>query len=244
MRQMIAFALCVISVFTSAVAAGGDVTTNPSRLVLSNNIRAGEISVHNSGTHTLSIHSSWTGIRQDGDGVLHPVPQPHAPDKTFGLHKWPQDFTLKPGETRPIVLVLDPKTAILEEQRTHLRIDADRENGRGPRWGVTLPIFMRPDGLAMRAKIVDVRWASENSVLVHLIRKDGSTPYGKIQITDTAGTTLGELGNISLYANDQVVRYEIQIDNPVTTEITVRYIGAGEFENQVFDSKSLSGNTY
>ncbi len=238
MRYVTAIVLCLTVILTSATASFGDVTTNPSRVVLSEAVRAGEVQVHNSGRHSLNIVASWADIRQGGDGVLHPVPHPPAPDE-FGLHMWPTAFTLKPGETRPVFVVLDPKTNVGTEQRIHLRLDADQQNGKGPRWGMSMPVFVRPDGLVNTTRIENVRWASPQSVFVSLFRTNGITPYGKLTMTDDRGKELGALGNITLYANQKIVRYEIPLEAMPQGNITVRYLGSGEFSNQVFDDASL-----
>jgi hypothetical protein len=235
MRYLSKIALCLAVILMLGGVARADVTTNPSRLVISENARAGEVRVHNSGRHTLRIETGWSAIIQAADGVLHPVPQ-GAPDAlTQDLHLWPDTFTLKPGESRDVYLVLDPKSVLEGERQVHLRINADRVNGKGPRWGLTLPVFIRAPGLGVSARIIDVRPASKQSIFVLLRREEGLTPYGKLVVTDGRGNILGELGNITLYAQDRDIRYEIPLDTLPSGAAFVSYIGSGEFENQVFD---------
>ncbi len=235
MRYLAKIALCLAVLFGTAMASFADVTTNPSRLVLNNETRAGQIDVHNSGHHTLRIESGWTDIAQGEDGVLHPVPQGPAPDTTKGLHLWPQNFTLKPDETRAVYVVFDPEAQVSKEQRVHMRINADRVNGKGPRWGLTLPVFVRPQNLPVTAEITNVSWAGPQSLFVSLYRKGGASPYGRLAVSDDNGTIIGELGNVSLYVNGRAVRYEIPLETLPTGGGFVSYLGSGEFTNQVFD---------
>ncbi len=239
MRHFAGITLCLAVLFMFANIAFADVTTSPSRLVLNNETRAGQIDVHNSGGHSLTIETGWTTIAQGEDGVLHPVPQGPAADMTNGLHLWPQNFTLKPGETRAVYVVFDPKTPVETEQRVHMRIDADRISGKGPRWGLTLPVFIRPANLTVTTEITDVRWASPQSLLVSLYRQGGATPYGTLGVTDNNGQILGALGNVTLYAHGRVIRYEIPLDAMPDGSGFVTYLGSGEYTNQTFDRISF-----
>jgi len=240
MRHFARFTLCLTALLGFACASYADITTDPSRLVLTEQTRAGEVTVHNSGGHTLRIGVKWSDIAQGPDGVLHPVPEGAAASASRGLHLWPQKFTLKPDETRPVYVVLDPKSNIEGERGVHIRIDADRANGKGPRWGVTLPVFVREAGLAITAQIADVRWAGAQSLMVTLYRDGGATPYGQLVVTNDRGEILGELGNITLYADKHNIQYEIPLERPLEGTAYVTYLGAGEFDNQTFDVRQIN----
>ncbi len=239
MRYFTGFTLCLAAVLLFARTGLTDVTTNPSRLVLTQEVRAGEIQVHNSGHHTLTISTGWTAIAQGNDGLLYPAPYGPATVPIAGLQMWPNAFTLKPDETRAVYVVLPPENPIKSEQLTHIRIDADRVNGKGPRWGLSLPVFVRAKYMPMTVQITEVRRAGPQSVFVTLFRHGGATPYGKLVISDERGRTLGELGNITLYADKQDVRYEIPLEHSTPGTSFISYLGSGEFENQVFDIQEI-----
>ncbi|PHS21706.1 MAG: hypothetical protein COA84_15350 [Robiginitomaculum sp.] len=239
MRYFTGFTLCLAALLVFATPLRADITTNPSRMVLGENDRAGEVKIHNSGGHTLRIETGWTAIAQGPDGVLHPIPQGAAPNDTKGLHLWPQVFTLKPGDTRAVYVVLDPKSQVEDERHVHIRIDADRVNGKGPRWGLTLPVFVREAAMPVSAQITEARWAGAQSLMVSLYREDGATPYGRLIASNDRGEILGELGNITLYADRQTIQYKIPLERLPEGAVIISYLGSGEFENQVFDTLQM-----
>ncbi len=240
MRHFARFTLCLTALLGFVCVSYADITTDPSRIVLTEQTRAGEVKVHNSGGHTIRIEIHWSDIAQGPDGVLHPVPQEAPPTASRGLHLWPRQFTLKPDETRAVYVVLDPKSEIEGERRVHIRINADRANGKGPRWGLTLPVFVREASMAMTTQITDIRWAGPQSLMVTLYRDGGATPYGQLVVTNDRGEILGELGNVTLYADKQNIQYEIPLDRPLDGSTYVTYLGAGEFENQTFDVRQIN----
>ncbi len=237
MRCFASITLCLTALLAFTPAVLADVTADPSRLVLNETTRAGQINVHNSGGHTLRIKTLWAAIAQGPNGILHPAEVNPVLPLTHNLQMWPGDFILKPDETRPLYVMLPPKAPVLGEQHVHIRINADRVNGKGPRWGLSLPVFVRETGMPVTAQIIQARKGGPQSVLVNLYRKGGATPYGKLVATTMQGQVLGELGNITLYADQKPIQYEIPLDlMPRAHEtILVTYLGSGEFENQVFD---------
>ncbi len=224
-------------------AAWADVTVSPSRLVLDDEVRAAKVSVYNGGHHSLRIHASWSAIRQGQDGTLYPVPQ-GPPDRVRqALHLWPRDLVLKPGETAPVYVLLDPATPKDAHMRAQLRLDAQRQNDTGPRWGLSMPVFVRKAQSKVTAQITGVAQNDPRNLMVSLYRRGGATPYGALVVEGPDGAPIGVLNNVTLYANDRAVQFAVPLHAPLQAAAKVSYRGAGEFAHQVFDEYRIRVRT-
>ena len=221
-------------------AAQADVTVSPSRLVVNEDVRAAKVSVYNGGHHSLRITARWSAIRQGSDGTLYPVPQGPPPAVLQALRLWPRDIILKPGQTAPVYVLLDPATPKDAHLRAQLRIDAQRQNGTGPRWGLSVPVFVRSAHLNASARIAGARMNGEHAMLISLYRRGGATPYGALVVRGPDDSAIGVLNNVTLYADDRLVQFEVPLRAPLQSPLRVSYQGTGEYARQVFDERRFS----
>ncbi len=238
MRHSAGFVRLVLIFLMLPLPLLAGISTDKSRIVLTRDQRAARLTVRNDSSHPLIITSAFERLRQNRQSLLVPVPGGVSAQMRQGLHVWIKQAVLPPGKATTVFLVLDTSAALGQERRVHLRLNADPQNGLGPRWGLSIPVFMRPAGLSANATLFDPQITNAHSLSVQLRRRDGATPYGMIEITDKAGKTLGAVHNVTLYAQNQPVRYSIDV-NGKTPPARIRYVGEEEFSGQTFAQISL-----
>lgn len=252
--------LAVAALFAAAAPARADITLAPLRAVLDEKTREARFRLSNPSGRIIEGRAGWIDLAAtpEGYGEIEPEARADLSAAPF-LVLSPAHFRLEPGAAVDIVVSLREDAAIPDgERRSHLLIETAaartllrRTSQEGLqvdiRAGVSAPVILRGRGRAAAA-IGETRLLRDDDGLLALTaaiapRGDHSA-YGAVAADfrpEGARSTepLGLLRNIAAYPD--AVRRDVELPLGHVSlgagELTLRFIGEGEFEGRVFDER-------
>jgi hypothetical protein len=198
-------AFCVL-LPVAAYANRAEVMMLPTRVVLENKDRYSTIVVKNVGNATGDFTVELQDMKMLETGMVMPLDPGEAPQysaMTF-IHIAPKSFTLKPGETQNVRLLLRlPENTEPGEYRTHVKVRLVNDNTDAPvntagkdaviavkaNLVIVIPVIVRHGETSLSMGIVDPRLSHDAhgvpSVDMYLTREGNRSSMGDVSVTYT-----------------------------------------------------------
>lgn len=207
----------------------GDLLVAPTRVILENGQKVGEVVVSNTGNAPSTYRISLLRMAMMPDGSLKEVPAPPAGElDPASLFRYsPHEVLLQPGETQ-VVRIAARKPANLPdgEYRVHIqfmglpKVSAPKAKSSTPSTGfsariepvfaVAIPLVLIQGKVSATAGISGVAFEptakdGRSTLSLHLDRQGNGSLYGDLKVFFTpsggAPQQVGEAGGVGVYAN-------------------------------------------
>ncbi len=220
----------------------GNVSVNPTRVVLEGRARSGEATVYNRGNEPATYRIFFREMAMTAEGGLQTLEEVPAnyPSASSIIRYSPRQVTLGPGESQTIrLLARKPADLPPGEYRSHLVVQAVPPPDAGqtieslaleenqiqiqliPVFGISIPIIVRHGELAATAALSDL--AIENTAngpqLNLRIQRDGNKSlYGDIAVTYTnSGSSefqVGLIRGVGVYTTTDSRNVRLSLQTP------------------------------
>lgn len=208
MRKIVWLVVALLALWPAPSRAAGtaEITLIPTRIVLEPADRYGTVTVKNSGQATGNFTTDLVDMKMTDKGLVVPLEGGEKDEysaKSY-LHMAPRSFTLKPGETQNVRLILrKPEGLAAGEYRTHLQVRLANDNvdvekptkpnaaGIAVKTNIVLviPVIFRHGDTTFSMKIEDAKVshdAQNKPVLgMNLVRDGNRSSMGDITVTYT-----------------------------------------------------------
>ncbi|MGF1543668.1 MAG: hypothetical protein ACFB00_04060 [Parvularculaceae bacterium] len=254
------FAAGLILALAAGPALANEIFVSPLRQVLTPEAPVGTYVVSNPSRRIVEVRASLIDLAATPEGYASPTPAERAAlSATPWLLLEPASFRLDPGARRNVTVRLRADAAPTGERRSHALIEAKaqrttlrRTGGLGADIALSLstPVIVRSGAGDARAKFGEVRLTRDlNGALVveaNVLREGAFSSYGRLEavLKRRRGRPqlLAEIDNFAVYtdAPRTVARLPLGLDVLPTSTLTLRYVGAAEFDGRLFAKKSFA----
>lgn len=255
MRRIIILTICMLA----SGAAWADFELSPLRNVLTAARPTATFTISNSTTHILEGRITWLDLTPTEDGYDPASPAARAKRSAAPyLVVSPADFRLEPGGRADVQVTIRPGvTPPPGERRSHLLFETSAarslirkaaDTGLQTDIGLSIsaPVILR-NGLNAKSRIGDTyldRSKNGGLELVTVIEAAGEiSTFGELHVGyfphNGAPRRLGVIGNISAYLDGAARQYRVPLGQEWLNagKLEIKYIGASEFEGQIFDTR-------
>ncbi|HTK85045.1 MAG TPA: hypothetical protein VL625_08165 [Patescibacteria group bacterium] len=224
---------------TSRAAGSAEITLIPTRIVMEPTDRYGTVEVKNTGQATGNFTTDLVDMKMTDKGLVVPLDAGEKDEFSAQayLHMAPRSFSLKPGETQAVRLLLrKPEGMAAGEYRTHLQVRLANDNvdaapptkehaaGIAVKTNIVLviPVIVRHGETHYTMKIEDAKLthdAQGKPVLdLNLSREGNRSSMGDITVTYTGpggtATVLKKYPGVPVYRPTPKRFVEVPLDVP------------------------------
>lgn len=211
MKKIICLVLALAALWPQPSRAAGpaEVTMLPTRVVMDNADRFATVIVKNTGGATGNFTTELADMQMKEDGMVVPLDEGKADPYSAipYVHLAPRSFTLKPGESQNVRLLLrKPEGLAAGEYRSHLKVrlaDDNVENTQAPPAGkkatgiavktnlvLVIPVIFRHGDMTLSMKIEDAKLAHDTEgkpeLDMYLAREGNRSSMGDITVNYVA----------------------------------------------------------
>lgn len=255
------FFLFLAGLVVLSAAQASEIAVAPLRRVITADQPVAEFRVTNPSDRYLEARLSWIDLAAAYEGYVQATPkQRQSLSAAPYLTLRPAFVRIEPGGSAVVAVALKPGTKPpAGERRSHLLIETGA--ARSPirktsgleldiGLGVSTPVILRGGKLEAAAKIAAARFLRSPDGLLLLettIEPEGAySAYGRLIAEFSAPNsntqTLGEVRNVSAYvdAKKRVYSVPLKVRSLPTGVLTLRFVGAEEFEGRVFARRTFA----
>lgn len=244
----------------SAGRAAAEITVSPLRQVITKEAPIAVYEVSNASDRIIEGRVGWTDLAAVETGYAPAPPETRARLSAAPyLVVSPARFRLEPGRRTRVTVKLKNGVAVpAGERRSHLLVETApvrtplRRAGGGLEadvgLGVSTPVILRGGLAAPVVTIKDTKLLRDAKGLLELqttLSREGKySAYGRfaaVMKSDGGTATIAEIDNVSLHVDADARRLTLGLGERALPEgtLTLRFVGAAEFEGCVFAEKSF-----